>query len=95
MPGGAPGKYHRLRPGDEGRYLVVLFRPGRDAIPAQAVVQSEVRENVPAILREETDVFVPGIEGIELALIVLAGHADQEVGEVDAGFLFRRKRSCH
>ncbi len=41
---------------------------------------------MPAILREETDVFVARIEGIELALIVLAGHADQEVGKVDAGF---------
>ncbi len=86
MPGGAPGKDDRLRAGDEGRDLVVLLGPGRDAIPAKAVIQREVRESVPAILREETDVFVPRVKGVELALVVLARHADQEIGEVDAGF---------
>jgi hypothetical protein len=42
---------------------------------------------VPAILREDADIFIARIEGIELALVVLAGHADEEVGEVDAGLL--------
>ncbi len=80
------GEDVRLRAGDEGRDLVVFLRPGRDAIPAKAVVEGEVRAGVPAILREEAGVFVAGVEGIELALVVLAGNADEEVGEVDAGF---------
>ena len=87
MPGGAPGNTTDCAPGDEGRYLVVLFRPGCNAIPAQAVVQGQVGQHVPAILREQSDIFVPRIEGVELALVVLAGHADQKVGKVDAGFL--------
>jgi hypothetical protein len=41
---------------------------------------------MPAILRERADIFVARVEGVELALVVLAGHADEEVGEVDAGF---------
>jgi hypothetical protein len=41
---------------------------------------------LPAILREETDVFVPSVEGIELALVVLAGRADQEVSKIVPGF---------
>ncbi len=88
------GKDHRLRAGDEGGDLVVFFRPGRDAVPAQAVVQRQVRARVPAILREEANIFVARIEGVELALVVLAGHADEEVGKIDAGFRVRRRQSC-
>ena len=39
---------------------------------------------MPAILREETNVFVTGIKGVELALVVLAGNADKEIGKVHA-----------
>ncbi len=80
------GKDDRLRAGDEGGDLVVLLRPRRDAIPAQTVIEGQVGENVPAILREQADVFISRIKRVELALVVLARHANQEVGKIDAGF---------
>ena len=49
---------------------------------------------MPAILGEQANVFVSGKKGIELALVVLAGHAHQEVGEVDAGFLSRENETA-
>ena len=82
-----PGKDHRLRTRDEGRYLVVLLRPGCDAIPAETVVESQIGQRVPTILREQSQILITRVEGVELALVVLAGHADKEVGEIDAGFL--------
>ena len=42
---------------------------------------------MPAVLREDAHIFVAVIERVELALVVLAGHADQKVREVDAGLL--------
>ena len=46
---------HRLRARVKGRNLVVFLRPGRDAIPAQSVVQRQAGQNVPAILCEQPD----------------------------------------
>ena len=39
---------------------------------------------MPAILRKRANIFVASIERIELALVELAGHANQEVREVDS-----------
>ena len=71
----------------KGRNLVVPFRPGRDPIPTQAVVQRQVGEQAPAVLGENTYILVPRIEGVELALVILARYADQVVGKVDTRFL--------
>ena len=86
MPAGAPGKTTRLLARLEGGNLIVFLVPGLDAIPAQAVVQRQVLSDAPAILRVEAGIFVASIERLQLALVVLAGNAQQEIGEVDAGF---------
>ncbi len=84
---GCSGKDYGLGTGDEGGDLVVFFGPGCDAVPAEAVVEGEIGECAPAILCEEAYIFIACVEGIELALVVLAGDTDEEVGKVDAGFL--------
>ena len=41
--------------------------------------------NAPAILRVKADILIAAVESLQLALVVLAGNAQQEVREVDAG----------
>ena len=83
------GKHHRLRTRLKSRNLVVFFCPGRDAVPAQPVIQCQARPYVPTILSEQANIFVTRIERVELALVVLAGHADQEIRKIHAGFCTR------
>jgi len=37
-------------------------------------------------LREDADVFIPAVKGVELALVVLAGDAEEKIGEIRTGF---------
>ena len=85
MPGGRARENHRLLARREGGDLIVFFVPGLDAIPAQAVVQRQVLPHAPAILRVKPGIFIAAVEGLKLALVVLARNAQQEVREVDAG----------
>jgi hypothetical protein len=91
---GRAGEDIRLRASDEGGYLVVFFRPGCDAIPAKAVVEGQVGTKAPAILRERAYIFVARVIRVELALVVLAGRADEEVGEVDTGLGSREDKAA-
>ena len=79
-------KHHRLRTRHESRNLVIFFRPWRDTVPAETVIQCQVRTHMPAVLRKQPNIFVARIKRIELALVVLAGHANQEIRKVHAGF---------
>src|SRR5271157_119389 len=83
---GRAGKNLRLHARLEGGNLIVFLCPGSDAVPAKPVIQSQVWQRAPTVLCKETHVFITGIEGIELALVVLAGHADKKICEVHAGF---------
>src|ERR1039458_1069904 len=65
--------------------LIVFFIPGLDAVPAQTVVQRQALPYAPSILRVESYVFVAAVEGLKLALVVLARNSQQEVREVNAG----------
>src|ERR1700722_17141454 len=75
---------NRLPAGLKGRNLIVFFVPGFDAIPAQPVVQRQVLRYAPAILRVEADILIAAIESLQLALVVLARNAEQEVREIDS-----------
>ena len=60
--------------------LIVFFVPGFDPVPAQTVIEGEVRPQPPTVLGVETEIFVAPVKGLELALVVLGGSAQQEVG---------------
>src|ERR1700723_623457 len=79
-------KNDRLLARFRGRNLVVLFIPGFDAIPARTVIKREVRPYVPTVLGEDSGVFVPSIERIQLTLVVLAGNPEQKIGEIKTSF---------
>ena len=79
-------KHNRLRARLKRRNLVVLFRPRRDAVPAKPVVQRQARPRVPTVLREQAHIFIARIERIQLALVVLARHANQKIRKVHARF---------
>ena len=64
---------------------VIFFIPGLDAIPAQTVVQRQVGTHAPAILPVQAPVLIAAVEGLKLALVVLAGNSEQEIGEVGSG----------
>ena len=72
--------------GDDGLDLVVLLVPRRHDVPAQAVVDRQVRARAPAVLREDAAVLIAKIEDAAGRLNVVARHAEQEVGEVRTGF---------
>ena len=84
MPCGRAWKNDRLAARRERRDLVVFFVPGFDAVPPQAVVQRQILLHAPAILREKAGVFIAAVESLELALVVLARNAEQEIREIDA-----------
>src|SRR5579872_1319700 len=73
---GRTGKNHRLLVRFRGRNLIIFFVPGFNSVPAKAIIQSQVRAQMPVILREQTSVFVASIKRIELALVVLAGNPE-------------------
>jgi hypothetical protein len=50
--------------------------------------------STPTVLREDSNALVRIVKGVELTLVVLAGHADQKFGENDACFLARKHRAA-
>ena len=86
-------KNNRLLAGHKRRDLVVLLVPRLDAIPAQAVIQREAAIDAPAILAVKTGVFVAAVEGLKLALVVLAWHSQQEIREIRSGFGAEEKKA--
>src|ERR1700733_7298159 len=71
--------------------LIVFFVPGWEHVPAQAIVQSQVRTQSPAILAEQADVFVSDIERTGVALLISAGDAKKIVSEVGTGLSSLKK----
>ena len=67
---------------NQGLQLVVLFVPGADDVPAQAVIYGEARSKSPGILREERDISISRVEPALVSLYVGAGYANQIIGEV-------------
>ena len=61
---------------DERRNLIVFFRPVLHQLPAQAVIEREVRSGSPAILHEARCVLVAPVIGFGIRLIVVAANTD-------------------
>ncbi len=80
------GKDHRLLAFDQRLQLVKFFVPGANPVPAHAVVDGESVGGLPTVLRKRGQVEIAVVEVAGLALRIAGGDAQQEVGEVYAGF---------
>src|ERR1700760_1114388 len=49
---------------------------------------------MPAILGEQAHILVAGKKRVQLALVVLAGHSDQEIREVHSGFCSGKNKTA-
>ena len=58
--------------------------PGRQNIPPHAVVEHKIGTQPPAILSEESNVFVADVEGTGVTLLVSTGDAKQKISKVGA-----------
>ncbi len=90
-PGTSPpqrraGEYRRLLAGNDGLDLVLRVIPGHAGFPAHAVVDREIGLHAPGVLGEGGSVFGAGIEHLVGCLDVLLRSAQQEIGDVAAGF---------
>ena len=82
MPSRSVGIHLRLLAEDEGLQLIVFLSPRRQHIPAQSVVEYQVRTNLPAVLTECADIFVAQIKRAGVTLLVRRGDTQQVVGEI-------------
>ena len=95
IPAGAPGKTMDCWPGSKCGDLIVLLVPRFDSIPAQTVIQRELRSLPPTVLSVSANIFVAAIEEVQLTLVVLTRRADEEICEIIAGFAAREGRNFH
>jgi hypothetical protein len=70
----------RLLPWAERLHVVADIRQGTIEFPPQAIVQSQVRSDLPAVLRERVQGGRPHIFDLRRALLVLVRQAKQVVG---------------
>src|ERR1700722_2917794 len=91
---GSSRKRQRLFTRAEGRDLVIFFIPGLDPIPAQSVIQSQVARGAPAVLREQSDIFIPAIKRLQLALVVLARSAQKKIREVRSRLCPKKEKAA-
>ena len=78
----------------QDRELIVFLVPRFDPVPTQTVIECEVGPQPPTVLRVKAEIFVASVKGLELALVVLGGSAEQEVGEIGSGLAAEKKEAA-
>jgi hypothetical protein len=86
------GKGLRLRALHKGRRLVIFLRPGRDVIPANTIIERQVRADAIAVLREEVAICSALVESRRRLLRIEVRQSQQEVSVVVSGGLVARRK---